>query len=53
MFEATSEVTGKCLCGFFDEEELISSINAESIPGDFWDVSNGNGIAYYYIPEVK
>lgn len=51
MFEAVSEVTGKRLCGFFCEEELISSVNAESVPGDFWDVSNGNGIAYYYTPK--
>lgn len=53
MYYAISEKTDRRSGNYFNEGELFAELDEISVDGDFWDVYNGNGIAYYYTPQQK
>ena len=53
MYYAISEKTDRRSGNYFNEGELLAELDEISVDGDFWDVYNGNGIAYYYTPQQK
>ena len=50
MYSAECEDTGERLCGFFDEDDLISEIEKRS--DGIWDVYRDGRLEYYYVQGV-
>ena len=49
MLSAESS-TGKSLCFFYDEDDLLEEINEIAEPGELWDLFRDGRLYSHYIP---